>query len=113
MGHFSSRCSMKKKGDDEKRKGKEVASVATSTEIDDLTRRLEEEEFAMISHLSQGTLNEDGWYMESGVKKHMTGSSEVFETLAEWDSKLNMVLDEKCQLEIRGSGVVPFKMEIG
>lgn len=55
MGHFSSRCLMKKV-DDEKRKGKQVASVATLVEIDDLSRRLEEEDFAMISHFSQGTV---------------------------------------------------------
>jgi hypothetical protein len=74
---------------------------------------LEEEDFAMISHFSQGTINEDGWYVDSGATKHMTGSQEVFETLAEWDSKLHMVLGDKSQLEIRGSGVVPFRMETG
>ena len=41
MGHFSSRCIMKKKGDDKKRKGKQVISVSTSIKIDDLTKRLE------------------------------------------------------------------------
>ena len=51
MGHFLSRCLMKKKGDDEKKKGKKVVGVSTSAEIDALTRRLEEE-FAMISHFS-------------------------------------------------------------
>jgi len=35
----------------------------------------------------------------------------VFETLAEWDSKLHMVLVDKSQKEIRGSRVVPFGME--
>jgi len=43
----------------------------------------------------------------------MTGSQEVFETLVEWDSKLHMVLGDKSQLEIQGSGVVPFRMETG
>ena len=33
MGHYLSRCPMKKKGDDEKRKGKQVAGVATSAEM--------------------------------------------------------------------------------
>ena len=111
MGHFLLRYLMKKKGDNEKRKGKQVASVATSAEIDDLTRRLEEEDFAMISHFSHGTINEDGWYVDSGAMKHMTRSQEVFETLAEWDSKLHMVLGNESQLEIRGSDVVPFRME--
>lgn len=32
MGHFSSRCLMKKKGDDEKKKGKQIADVATFAE---------------------------------------------------------------------------------
>ena len=100
MGHFSSRCSMKKKmGDDEKKKGNQAVGVATSAEIDDLTRRLEED-FAMISHFLQGTINEDGWYVDSGAPKHMTRSQEVFETLVEWDSKLHMVLGDKSQLEI-------------
>ena len=43
---------MKKKRDDKKRKGKKVTVVSTSTEIDDLSRILEEEDFAMISHFS-------------------------------------------------------------
>ena len=43
--------------------------------------------------------------MDSGVLKHMTGSQEVFEILAEWDLKLHMVLGDKSQLEIRGSSV--------
>ena len=102
-----------KKGDDEKRKGKQVVGVATLVEIDDLSRRLEEEDFAMISHFSQGTIKEDGWYVDSGATKHMTRSHETFETLAEWDSKLQMVLGNKSQLEIQGLGVVPFRMERG
>jgi len=51
--------------------------------------------------------------MDSGASKHMTGSHEVFETLAEWDSNLHMVLGDKSQKEIRGPGVVPLKMELG
>lgn len=100
IGHFSLRCLMKKKGDDEKKKGKQVAGVATSAEIDALARRLEEEEFAMISHLLQVTIDEDGWYVDSGASKHMKTSQEVFETLDELDSKLHMVLGEKSHKEI-------------
>ena len=37
MGHFYSRCPMNK-GDDEKRKGKQVIIVATLYEIDDISR---------------------------------------------------------------------------
>jgi len=65
----------------------------------------------MISHISQGTIDEDGWYVDSGASKHMTGSQEVSETLAKWDSKLHMSLGDKSQKEIQGSRVVPFKME--
>ena len=50
MGHFPLRFLMK--GDDEKRKGKKVVSFSTSTEIDDLSGRLQGEEFSTISHLS-------------------------------------------------------------
>lgn len=86
MGHFLSRCLMKKKGDDEKKKEKQGTGVTISAEIDDLTRRLEEEDFAMISHFSQGTVDEDGSYVDNGATKHMIGLHEVFETLAEWGS---------------------------
>lgn len=113
MGHFSSRCLMKKKGDDEKKKGKHVVGVATSAEICALTKRLEEEDFAMISHFQQGTTYEDGWYMENGATKHLTESQKVFNTLAKWNSKLHMVLGDKSQKKIKGSEVVPFKMEAG
>ena len=100
MGHFSSKCLIKNKGDDEKSKRKQVTFVGTSVEIYDLTRRLEEEDFDMISHLSRGIVNEDVWYVENGVRKHMTGSQEVFETLAEWDSTLHMIFGNKIQLQI-------------
>lgn len=48
--------------------------------------------------------------MDSGATKHMTGS-QIFLRLIGWDSKLHMVLGDKSQLEIQGSGVVPFRME--
>lgn len=49
MGHFSTRCPMKKKtGDDEKKKGKQVVEIATFVEIEALTKRLED--FDLISH---------------------------------------------------------------
>jgi len=51
--------------------------------------------------------------MHNGATKHMTGSQELFETLVEWDSKFHMVLGDRSQLEIRGSRVVPFRMETG
>ena len=91
---------MKKKEDDDKKNGKQVIGVATSAEIDDLTKRMKEDDFAMISHFSQGIINEDGWYVDSGVAKHMTRSQEVFENFAEWDSNLHMVFGNKSQLEI-------------
>lgn len=111
MGHYLSGCPMKKKGDDKNRKGKQVVGVATLAKIDDLTRILKEEEFDMFSNFSQGTIDEDGWYVDNGATKHVTGSQDVFETLAKWDSKLHMVLGEKNLLEIRGLGLVPFRME--
>lgn len=115
MGHFLSRCPNKKKGDDGKRKGKQASLITNKAEMDYLARRLEDEEedFSMISHFSQSTIKEDGWYMDSGAMKHMIGSQDIFETLVGWDSKLHMVLGDKTQLEIRGSGVVPFRMETG
>ena len=82
MGHFSLRCLMKKKGDEEKRKGKQAIGVAILAEINDLTKRLVEECFSMISHFSQGTLKEDGSSVDSGVAKDMTGSQDVFENLS-------------------------------
>ena len=67
----------------------------------------------MISYFAQGTIDEDGWYVDCDASKHMTRSQEVFETLAEWGSKLHMVLGDKSQKEIQGSRVVPLRMEIG
>lgn len=110
-GHYSTRR-LKKQGDDEKKKGKQVAGVTTSTKIDDLSKRLESEDFAFISHFFEGAIDEAAWYVDSGASKHMTGSQDMFETLAEWDSKLHMVVGDKSQKEIRGSGIVPFRMEL-
>jgi len=68
--------------------------------MDDLSKRLEEEDFAMISHFLHSNFTEDRWYMDSGATKHMKGSQDVFETIARWDSKLHMILGDKIQLEI-------------
>ena len=42
MGHFSLRCPKKKKGADEKRKGKQTTLISNKEEIDELGRRLED-----------------------------------------------------------------------
>lgn len=89
---------------DEKKKAKGLAGVAPSTELDDLSRRLESEYFDLISHFSRGTTKGIAWYMDSGVLKHMIGPQDVFETLVEWDSKLHMMVGDKSQKEIRESG---------
>ena len=61
MGHFLSRCLLKTRNDEKgKKKGKQTSVVASSTEMYDLARGLQEEDFAMISHFSQGTIREDG-----------------------------------------------------
>ena len=86
---------MKKKGNDEKKKGKQVFSVVASAKIDDLSKRLEKDDFVMISHFSRSTITEDGWYVDSGALKHMTGAHEGFETLDEWDSTLHMFFGDK------------------
>jgi len=44
MGHFLSSCVKRKKGDDERRKGKQAALINNKVEMDELTRRLEHEE---------------------------------------------------------------------
>jgi len=94
MGHYVSKC-LKKKGDDEKKKGKHTSVIDHQAKMEE-----EEDSLSLISHFSESTIKEDGWYVDSGVMKHMTGSQDVFETLAEWDSKLHMVLGDKSQLEI-------------
>ena len=43
---------MRKKGNDEKKKGKQTSGVVSSLEMDDLSKRLEEEDFSMVSHFS-------------------------------------------------------------
>lgn len=110
-GHYSTKCLKKKQGNGEKKKGKVVAGVAIYTKVDDLSRRLESEDFALIFHFLEGAIDEATWYVESGASKHMTGSEDAFETLVEWDWKFHMMVGDKSQNEIRGSGVVPFKME--
>ena len=44
-GHYSSKCSQKKKGNNEKNNRKEIIGVVTSSKLDDLSRRLEDEDF--------------------------------------------------------------------
>jgi len=75
MGDFSLRCPKKKKGDDEKIKGKQTTFIANKVEMDELATRLEgeEEDFAMISHFLQSTIKEDGWYVDNGVTENMIG----------------------------------------
>lgn len=74
MDQFSTRCLMKKKGYDEKKKGNQVTCVATSVEIDGLFRRLDKEDFTLFSHFPYGTIDDVAWYVDSDVLNHMIGS---------------------------------------
>jgi len=65
----------------------------------------------MISHFLQGTIDEDGWHMDSNASKHMTRSDEFFKTLAEWDSKFHMVLGDKSQLAMQEQVQVQVKVQ--
>lgn len=94
MGHYKSKR-LNKKGDDEKKKGKHASLIAHQEKMEE-----EEDSLSLISHLLESTIKEDGWQMDSGQTKHMIGSQDVFETLAEWDLKFHMVLGDKSQLEI-------------
>lgn len=108
-GHYTRKCLRQKKQDNEKKK--EIAMVATYTaEQDDFMRRFEED-FSLVSHFFEGTIDEGTWFIDSGLSKHTTRSQEVFETLTEWDSILHVEVDEKSQKTLKGSGMVPFKME--
>lgn len=66
-GHYVRKCLQKKKGDNEKRK--EIVGVATSSKLDEFSRRLGEE-FALVSHFSKGDINDYAWYVDSGSSKH-------------------------------------------
>lgn len=63
---------------------------------------LEKEDFALISHFSQGIIDDATWYMDSGELKHMTVSLDVFTTLVVCESELHMVLGDKSEKEIKG-----------
>lgn len=76
MGHYVSKCP-KKKGDDDKKKGKQASLISHQAKMEE-----EEDSLSLISHFSESTIKEDGWYMDSGVTKYMIGSQDVFETLA-------------------------------
>ena len=49
--------------------------------------------------------------MVCGALKHMKGSYDVCKTLAEWDSKLHMVVVDNSQKVIKGSCVVSFNLD--
>jgi len=56
-------CPKKKQVDNDKKKGKQVTGVTTFNEIYDLSKRLESEDFSLISHFSKGGINEVAWYV--------------------------------------------------
>lgn len=54
--HYASKCPRKKKGANEKRKAINGATTS-SGELDDFSRRLKEE-FSLVSHFSESTIDE-------------------------------------------------------
>lgn len=69
--HYLTMFLKKNKGDNEKKKGKEITCVTTSFELDELSRILKANDFYLVSHFSKGVIDETTWYMDNGVSNHM------------------------------------------
>jgi hypothetical protein len=71
------------------------------------------DEFLLVSHLSESTIREGAWFLDSGATKHMTRTREVFESLTKWDFDLHVRIGDQSQHAMKGVRIVPFRMESG
>jgi hypothetical protein len=94
-------------------KEKQVEMVApTISEEEELAKRFQDD-FLLVSHLSESTIHEGAWFLDSGATRHMTGTREVFESLTKWDSDLHVRIGDQSQHAVKGVETVPFRMESG
>jgi hypothetical protein len=104
LGHYASQCPQRKKG-----KGEQHAS---STEVDEVAHMLQRE-FLLVSTLSGVVFGSGTWFVDNSATCHMTGARELFESFIESDSDLFVELGMGTKHAVQGSGIVPFRMELG
>jgi hypothetical protein len=108
--HYASQCPEKKKG-----KGKQQQNqVATSTEtqMSEFASKFEKD-FLMVSCLSTSTVPRNAWYVDNGASRHMTSARELFSSLTEQDSRVQVELGDDAKYPVAGVGTIPFQLQSG
>jgi hypothetical protein len=103
LGHFTSQCRNKK--------GKPKKQMDATTDMDAFAARFKDE-FSLLACLSTSRVT-GTWYIDSGASCHMTGVSEYFNILREYNANFNIVLGDNAKYSRTGSGIVRFQRESG
>jgi hypothetical protein len=72
-----------------------------------------EKYFSMVSCLSTTTTPRNAWYVNSEVSFHMTSAQQLFSSLTEQDSGVQLELGDDAKYSVVGIGTIPFQLESG
>ena len=104
--HYASQCS-EKKG-----KGKQQHQVAVSTEtqMKEYASKFKKD-FSMVSCLFSSTVPKNAWYVNSGASRHIISSRELFLSLKEHVSRVQVELGDDTRYPVAGVGTIPFQLQ--
>jgi hypothetical protein len=72
-----------------------------------------EKDFSMVSFLSTSMVLRNAWYVDSGASRHMTSAWELFSSLTEQDSRVQVELGDDAKYPVAGVGTIPFQLQSG
>ena len=106
--HYASQCS-EKKG-----KGKQQHQVAVSTEtqMKEYASKFKKD-FSMVSCLFSSTVPKNAWYVNSGASRHIISSRELFLSLKEHVSRVQVELGDDAKYPIARVGTILLQLRSG
>jgi hypothetical protein len=108
FGHYVGQCPNKKKG---RKEAQPKVAASTKAQADEFAKKFEQTKFLLVSQTSLNTISVGACVIDSGTTCHMTGARDLFKSFIESDSNVHVELGMGTKHAMKGSGIVPFRME--
>ena len=105
--HYASQC-LEKKGKGKQQYNQVAASV--ETQMNEFSSKFEKD-FLMVCCLSTSMVLRNAWYVDNGTSRQMTSTWELFSSLKEHVSRVQVELGDDAQYPIVRAGAIPFQFQ--
>ena len=72
-----------------------------------------EKDLSMVSCFSSSTVPKNVWYVDSGASRHMASARDLFMSLTEQVSVVQLELGDDAKYLVVGIGTIPFQLQSG